>query len=88
MGDLVALYERVFERPDLMDGRAYNVGGGPANTLSLRELIYYLETRFGYSIKPGQAAVRAGDQPVFVADIRALERDLGWKPRCWPRCRH
>jgi CDP-paratose 2-epimerase len=24
---------------------------------------------------------RPGDQPIFVADIRKAERDLGWKPR-------
>lgn len=78
--DVVRLYSVAFDRPELLSGRAYNVGGGPNNTLSLLELTYYLETKFGYFLKPGFSSVRAGDQPIFVADIRALEKDFGWKP--------
>jgi len=78
--DVCKLYELGFMHIERLSGKAYNVGGGPNNTLSLLELISYLSSRFGYSIKPSYAPIRAGDQPVFVADIRALERDLGWKP--------
>jgi CDP-paratose 2-epimerase len=78
--DLCKLYELGFASIERLSGKAYNVGGGPANTLSLLELISHLNSNFNYSIKPSYAPTRAGDQPVFVADIRALERDLGWKP--------
>ncbi len=79
-GDLVRLYDIAFQHIDRISGRAYNVGGGPQNTLSLLELVYHLGARFGYGVRPGYGPVRAGDQPIFVADIRALERDLDWKP--------
>jgi CDP-paratose 2-epimerase len=78
--DLTRLYELAFAQIEKLSGRAYNVGGGPNNTLSLLELIHHLQSNFGYTIKPANAPTRAGDQPVFVADVRALEKDLGWKP--------
>lgn len=78
--DLVHLYQLALQRPDLMSGRAYNVGGGPNNTLSLLELLYHLQNKFGYQMNPGHSAIRAGDQPIFVADVRALKRDFGWQP--------
>ncbi len=78
--DVARLYAMALARPEVLTGRAYNVGGGPQHTLSLLELLYHLQKHFGYTSNPKHAAIRAGDQPVFVADIRALERDLGWKP--------
>jgi CDP-paratose 2-epimerase len=62
-------------------GRAYNVGGGPGNQLSLLELLRDLERRSGRPLQLGYAPTRPGDQPVFVADIRRAERDLGWSPK-------
>ena len=58
----------------------FNIGGGPANTLSLRELVALLERELGRPLNPGFADWRPGDQRVFVADIRKAEQHLGWKP--------
>ena len=74
--DLVALYRRVAERADAVAGRAYNVGGGPANTLSLLELL----DRLGEP-PVERAEPRPGDQKVFVADTSRARADLGWEPR-------
>jgi len=79
--DLCDLYDLCIERADVAAGRAYNVGGGPANQMSLLELLAHLERRLGRAIPRAQAAVRPGDQAVFVADIRKAERELGWKPK-------
>jgi CDP-paratose 2-epimerase len=65
-------------------GGIYNVGGGPSRTLSLVELLVMLEDRLGKKIPVGHAEPRAGDQPVFVADIRKMERDLEWRPAIAP----
>jgi CDP-paratose 2-epimerase len=76
VGDLVDLYLRAAEHADVCAGRAYNVGGGPENTLSLLELLDRLggpEVTF--------AAPRPGDQAVFVADVSRARADLGWEPR-------
>lgn len=79
--DLCELYDLCIANADKIAGRAYNVGGGPANQLSLLELLQDLERRVGRRIEVSHAPTRPGDQPVFVADVRKVERDLGWRPR-------
>jgi CDP-paratose 2-epimerase len=74
--DLVELYVRVVERADAVSGRAYNVGGGLANSLSLLELL----DRLDLADEPARAESRPGDQLVFVADTRRAAADLGWSP--------
>jgi len=48
------------------------------------ELLAFLEERLGKKIPLSYAEPRAGDQPVFVADIRKAERELGWSPKIDP----
>jgi len=79
--DLVELYVRVVERAGDCAGRAYNVGGGPANTLSLLELLALLEERHGREIAVAYADARLADQKVFVCDISRANTDLGWEPQ-------
>jgi CDP-paratose 2-epimerase len=79
--DLVDLYSTCIENADTVTGKAYNVGGGPENQLSLLELLADLERRLGVTIRPSFSQTRPGDQPVFVADIRKAERELGWRPK-------
>jgi len=81
VSDLVQLYDLAIRNIDRASGVAYNVGGGPSNTISLLELIAHLRERMHKKILPQRSAVRAGDQPVFIADIRRLEDELGWRPR-------
>lgn len=79
--DLWELYDACIRNIDVVAGKAYNVGGGPENQLSLLEFLQDLEARLGRTIVRSAAATRPGDQPVFVADVRRLERELGWKPK-------
>lgn len=74
--DLVELYVAAAERPDTVAGRAFNVGGGPANTLSLVELLDRLSPA-----DVSTANERPGDQKVFVADVSRATAELGWSPR-------
>ncbi len=78
--DLSRLYELAFEKIDTLPQRAYNVGGGAGNTISLLELLELLKKKYGYNPDVAHSDIRAGDQPIFVADIRALAKDLNWKP--------
>jgi len=78
--DLLDAYDAALERIDAVAGRAFNIGGGPANTISLLDLISYLERRAGRALAPDCAGWRPGDQKVYVSDIRRGERDLGWSP--------
>src|ERR1035441_4721592 len=45
--DLVAAYAAAVRRIDTTAGKAYNIGGGPGNTLSLLELVDILNGSFG-----------------------------------------
>jgi CDP-paratose 2-epimerase len=78
--DLARLYHSIVESIDRVDGQVFNVGGGPKNTLSLIELLDMLGKRYDKEIIFTTAPVRAGDQPIFVADIGKLKDVLGWAP--------
>ena len=78
--DLVRLYVLAAERAEALAGRAYNVGGGPANTLSLLELLRRLAAWRGEEIEVAFDESRPGDQLVFVADCARAARDLDWTP--------
>ncbi len=80
VNDLVRLYDLALQNIDDVSGHAYNVGGGPKNTLSLRQLLVMIETRLGRKVPTLKADIRVGDQPVFVADIRKAKKHLGWVP--------
>lgn len=62
-------------------GEAYNIGGGPANTISLLELLDLLRavagTRPRFTIEPWRAA----DQRYYVSDVRKFGAATGWIPR-------
>jgi CDP-paratose 2-epimerase len=80
--DLVAAYDAAAEHIDVAGGQVYNIGGGPANTVSAwAEFGMLLERLVGEPIEVSFADWRPGDQPVYVSDISRAHRDLGWWPR-------
>jgi CDP-paratose 2-epimerase len=81
VGDLIDCYRRSLERIDEVSGHAFNIGGGPENTLSLQELVEQLERRLGRRLEPAFSDWRPGDQRIFMADIGKAEGLLGWKPK-------
>ncbi|MEZ5381178.1 MAG: SDR family NAD(P)-dependent oxidoreductase [Microthrixaceae bacterium] len=83
--DLFRCYEAAMTRINVASGRAYNVGGGPHNTVSVwLELGPMLEELMGRSTEPHFAPWRLGDQRVFVADVTKARRELGWSPSISP----
>ena len=82
--DLVAAYMAAVEKPERAAGQIFNLGGGPSRTLSIVELLSFLEKRLEKRIPFTRAEPRAGDQPIFVSDIRKAERELGWRPQIDP----
>ncbi|MFM7268619.1 MAG: GDP-mannose 4,6-dehydratase [Cyanobium sp.] len=78
--DLARAYEAAWEQRGSISGQAFNIGGGPANTLCLRDLLAFLEDELGTTITPAHGATRPGDQPVFVCDIRKAQQQLHWAP--------
>jgi CDP-paratose 2-epimerase len=79
--DLIDLYEMAAASPDLCAGGAFNVGGGPANTLSVNELATFIQSDLALPLEIRCAAWRTGDQPVFVSDISRISALFGWRPR-------
>ena len=79
--DLLDVYSRSIENIDQIQGEAYNIGGGPANTLSINDLIRMIENKIGRSFTCARADWRPGDQKVFICDIRKAKATLGWDPK-------
>jgi len=80
VGDLIKAFEMAVDHIDTTSGQAYNIGGGPENTISLLELINYLESKTKRKIKYSFQSWRPGDQRVYVSNIGKAKRDFGWSP--------
>lgn len=78
--DLINAYELAFISSERLAGKVFNIGGGDKNTLSLNELIKYLEILNGRTIPLTYDDWRAGDQKVYVSNVSYAEREFGWKP--------
>jgi dTDP-D-glucose 4,6-dehydratase len=84
--DLLDAYAIALADPGRVGGRIYNIGGGPAFTLSIwAELRPLLEGLAGRAIETRHGDWRPGDQKVYVSDIRKAERELGWRPKVSPQ---
>ncbi|TFZ04339.1 NAD-dependent epimerase/dehydratase family protein [Ramlibacter rhizophilus] len=79
--DLVDAFLLAERNAPRLCGRAFNIGGGPANTISLLDLVDRIEQLHG--TRPGLEfdAWRTGDQRYYVSDTGAFEAATGWRPR-------
>ena len=80
--DLIDAYCLAWQNRNKVAGRVYNIGGGPPNQFSVKQLIHWIEVEGGAPVEIGFAAPRRGDQKVFVADVRKAFADFGWRPSC------
>ena len=84
VSDAVQAYIAAWRRIKAVAGRAFNLGGGPRNAISLRRLIGHIGTLTGAPVATSYGDWRAGDQRYFVADARAARAALGLaEPRDW-----
>jgi CDP-paratose 2-epimerase len=79
--DAVQAWLAVLDNIDAVSGRIFNLGGGPGNTVSLRELIAHISALRGEAPHVDFDIWRPGDQPWYVTDIRAIGEALGWAPK-------
>jgi CDP-paratose 2-epimerase len=77
VGDAVDAYMAAWANIDRIAGRAFNLGGGPANAVSLRQLMRHIADLTGRAPDVSYADWRAGDQRYFVADTRLIRQELG-----------
>ncbi|MBW3697570.1 NAD-dependent epimerase/dehydratase family protein [Vibrio sp. T187] len=79
--DMISLYYSSLDNKEKVSGKAFNVGGGIENSLSLLELFSLLEGVTGIKLNYEKLPVRSSDQRVFVADSSKLNDLTGWKPK-------
>jgi CDP-paratose 2-epimerase len=79
--DAVAAYRAVLANIDAVKGRAFNLGGGPANAVSVGQVLSEIETLTGGPLLTETGEWRRGDQVYFVSDTAALRGAVGWQPR-------
>ena len=84
VSDAVDTYLAAWRSIAAVSGRAFNIGGGPGNAVSLVQLLAHLERLVGHPIRLAFNEWRPGDQRYFVADPSAAQAALGLgQPRHW-----
>ncbi|WP_333794288.1 NAD-dependent epimerase/dehydratase family protein [Hyphomicrobium sp.] len=74
--DAVETYARALAAPQAVTGRAFNLGGGPANAVSLNEVLSFIEGVIGRPLTIMHADWRPGDQLYYVSDTRSIRNAL------------
>ncbi|MFP4469513.1 MAG: GDP-mannose 4,6-dehydratase, partial [Bacteroidales bacterium] len=79
--DLINAFMLSWKNIDSLKGEAFNIGGGTENSVSLLELIKYLEELEQHEISVDFNDWRKGDQKYYVTDTSKLKRMTGWIPQ-------
>jgi CDP-paratose 2-epimerase len=66
---------------DRVSGHVFNLGGGPANAVSLREVVDEIAVITGRDVRCYRQPWRTGDQFYFVADTRRLTEAVHWRAK-------
>lgn len=80
VSDVVEAYLGAWHNISRISGRAFNIGGGPANAVSLLTVIDEIGAILGRPVETRHADWRPDDQRWFVADTRAAREALGFEP--------
>ncbi len=81
VGDLLDAFDRAASRIGRVRGQVFNIGGGPANTVSLLDFLKLLGIISGRKPRFRFAPARPGDQKIYVSDVASAGRELGWRPQ-------
>ena len=77
--DLISVFESGRKKADTVKENVFNLGGGKDNTLSLLELIAWLEKQLKTKVRYNLSGWRPGDQRVYISDIRKVQKELDWQ---------
>lgn len=78
--DLVLAFENAINSQALVQGQAFNIGGGHTNSVSIIEYLNFISTHLNVQIKYRFHPPRLGDQKYFVSDNAKITEVLGWQP--------
>jgi CDP-paratose 2-epimerase len=81
VSDAVRCYLAAISHIGQGSGKAFNIGGGAENSMSLLELFAFLEERLGIRMEYEMLPWRRSDQKYFVADHRYASSVLEWEPQ-------
>jgi len=79
--DVVKLYILASKKFKNLNGEAFNIGGGPKNSLSIIELIHILENKYKIKLNYYFKKERISDQKIFISNNSKITRATGWKPK-------
>jgi CDP-paratose 2-epimerase len=79
--DLISAFLSARESIDTIAGCAFNIGGGPSNTVSLVELLRLIGAIEGQQPEVCFRDWRVGDQRYYVSDARRFQTATGWAPK-------
>ena len=79
--DMINLYFSSLAKIDKLSGKAFNVGGGMKNSLSLIELFEIIENELDIKMLYKKLPFRESDQKIFVADYSKINILTGWTPK-------
>lgn len=83
--DLVRAFEMAHEKIEATAGQIYNIGGGRSHTMSLLQLLEFLEAALGRKIPVSFDEWRPGDQKVYISDCAKATGEFGWNPLVSPK---
>jgi CDP-paratose 2-epimerase len=78
--DAITAWLGALARIEAVRGRAFNLGGGLENAVSLLELVDLIARMHDYVPDVRFDLRRPGDQPWYVSDTSALSAAIGWRP--------
>jgi CDP-paratose 2-epimerase len=79
--DAIAAWLGILSHIDAVRGRAFNLGGGAENAVSLLELLDLIARMHDHAPQVLFDLRRPGDQPWYVSDTTALSAAIDWRPR-------
>jgi len=80
VSDAVNAYVSAFEHIESARGQAFNIGGGLNNSMSLLELLLFLQERLNIKLNYTHLPWRQSDQKFFVADNSKATQLIHWSP--------
>lgn len=81
VNDLIEAFLLAQKNFSALSGQAFNMGGGPDNTVSLLELIDLIDQIHGQKPRLHFDHWRPGDQRYYVSDLTKFQEATGWQPR-------
>lgn len=79
--DLIDAFILASENMEKISGEAFNIGGGPRNSVSLVEILDLITEKTGKKVNISFDEWRQGDQFYYVSDTKKFRMATGWKPK-------